>query len=396
MSVYIPQRTCKATGRKIARTRIYQADVVLKGPSGKSHRIRRSTGQTTKRSAQAVVAEWRRRAPLGQLDWLIENDGSDLLLGEACVRYWQEVAQHRRSAKNIATNLEHCQRLLGADTPLIAIDGNRIAQAAAARAGEAHPTRPGTLISLTTANRQIIETMRAIHRRAARVWKPRGLPDIDWRELKYDEGEGRTRTLTDTERDIFWREVRDDYAPILWFNFNRGRRLCEMNPERDDVDLERGLISFRVAKRDGQHRRETMELLPDELALVRAEWARAPGRKLFHYQVQRGPQKGMWKPITYHGLKTYLRRLLARLRAEHPGHFEDLRIHDFRHDFATNLLKDSRNLKWVQVALAHKDIASTMRYAHVVGHADVTEAIGKARQGTAPAAIKTPNYPRTG
>jgi len=44
----------------------------------------------------------------------------------------------------------------------------------------------------------------------------------------------------------------------------------------------------------------------------------------------------------------------------------DFRFHDFRHDFATKLLRETRNLKLVQKALNHADIKTTTKYAHVV------------------------------
>jgi site-specific recombinase XerD len=44
----------------------------------------------------------------------------------------------------------------------------------------------------------------------------------------------------------------------------------------------------------------------------------------------------------------------------------DFRFHDFRHDFATKLLRETRNLKLVQRALNHADIKTTTKYAHVL------------------------------
>ena len=58
------------------------------------------------------------------------------------------------------------------------------------------------------------------------------------------------------------------------------------------------------------------------------------------------------------------------------------RFHDFRHDFATKLLRDTGNLKLVQKALNHADINSTMRYAHVLDEdvADAVETAAKSRE----------------
>ena len=54
-----------------------------------------------------------------------------------------------------------------------------------------------------------------------------------------------------------------------------------------------------------------------------------------------------------------------------------LRFHDLRHDFATKLLRESGNLRLVQKALGHRNIATTTRYAHVLD-SDVAEAMERA------------------
>ena len=54
----------------------------------------------------------------------------------------------------------------------------------------------------------------------------------------------------------------------------------------------------------------------------------------------------------------------------------DFRFHDFRHDFATKLLRETGNLKLVQKALNHADITTTARYAHVLDE-DVAAALSQ-------------------
>jgi integrase len=54
----------------------------------------------------------------------------------------------------------------------------------------------------------------------------------------------------------------------------------------------------------------------------------------------------------------------------------DLRFHDLRHTTATRLLRGTGNLKLVQRALNHRDIATTSRYAHVLD-TEVAEALQK-------------------
>jgi integrase len=81
-----------------------------------------------------------------------------------------------------------------------------------------------------------------------------------------------------------------------------------------------------------------------------------------------GRVRGQRYQLTYNGTKTAWQRLRA------SAGVADFRFHDFRHDFGSKLLRDSGNLKLVQKALNHRDIKSTLRYAHVLDE-DVAAAV---------------------
>jgi integrase len=70
--------------------------------------------------------------------------------------------------------------------------------------------------------------------------------------------------------------------------------------------------------------------------------------------------KGQRYPITPEGAKTEWRRHRAR------SGVNDFRCHDIRHDVATKLLRETGNMKLVQKALNHSNIATTARYAGVM------------------------------
>jgi integrase len=55
------------------------------------------------------------------------------------------------------------------------------------------------------------------------------------------------------------------------------------------------------------------------------------------------------------------------------------RFHDFRHDLATKVLRETGNLKLVQRVLNHADIKTTARYAHVLD-ADVAAALDRVQK----------------
>src|SRR5262245_10874213 len=92
-------------------------------------------------------------------------------------------------------------------------------------------------------------------------------------------------------------------------------------------------------------------------------------------RTHRGYVRGQRYPVTYNGLRSHWRYV-----RKHAG-VVDFRFHDLRHDFATKLLRETRNLKLVQKALNHASIKTTVRYAHVLDDeiADGMEALEKSR-----------------
>lgn len=57
---------------------------------------------------------------------------------------------------------------------------------------------------------------------------------------------------------------------------------------------------------------------------------------------------------------------MAFIRACDRAEVTDLHVHDLRHDFATLMLRKTKNLVDVQHAMGHKDSRMTMRYAHLL------------------------------
>jgi integrase len=97
-----------------------------------------------------------------------------------------------------------------------------------------------------------------------------------------------------------------------------------------------------------------------------------------------GRARGERYPLTITGAKSAWQRMRAKAGVK------DFRFHDYRHDFGTKLLRETGNLKLVQKALNHRDIKSTLRYAHVLDAdvASAVEAIAKSRKKSQTAARK--------
>jgi site-specific recombinase XerD len=64
---------------------------------------------------------------------------------------------------------------------------------------------------------------------------------------------------------------------------------------------------------------------------------------------------------------------------ERPRLRAGFRFHDVRHDFATKLLRQTKSLKLVSIALNHADVKTTSRYAHVLD-GEVADALQRLSQ----------------
>lgn len=373
MSVYRPKKPDGSF-----RSKVYLYDFQLTPAGGRqSRRFHGSTGQTKLAAARKVEARVRQLAAAGKLH-------QDLTLTDACWRYWHEVYSRQASAVNQAKNQEHLCRLIGGETLLQAIDEDMIAEAVRRRSAEFVMVRKrtrgglqwvstGKLVSTSTANRQIVEPMKRLLRRARRVWKLPVEADLDWRAVRRPEPAERVRALSAEEEARLWAEVREDYRPLVWFYLTSGLRKSEALIKRDQLDLERRIAVCRTKSHRPGGAPALVHLSDEQVAVLARELALSNGAYVFTYVARHGPHKGHRRPITYSGLTAHLRRAIRR------AELDSFRIHDFRHTFATQLLRATGNLRLVQRALRHADIASTARYAHVADD-DVRDGIAALAQ----------------
>jgi integrase/recombinase XerD len=75
----------------------------------------------------------------------------------------------------------------------------------------------------------------------------------------------------------------------------------------------------------------------------------------------------------------YLRCMVKRL-AKQAGIDKDVHPHMLRHTFATDLLRQTKNLRLAQKALGHAQITSTQIYTHIVDD-ELEEALKTFRAG---------------
>lgn len=302
-----------------------------------------------------------------------------MTLAAACFRYDDEVGRHRASADDMAKAYEHCCRLIGGERKLVNITAEDIATAVRLRSSETVGTKNPRLVTPATVNRQIAEPMKRLLRRASVVWGISVQPEkIPWGEIRMKEPEGRTRELSSDEAIAFWAKLRSDYLPVIRFLAGRGFRVsAALGMKKFDVDIAGGTA---IIWKKGVGRVK-VPLAPDQVQLIRQEMKLCPSSPMiWTYVTQRGSKKGKRQAITYYALRRVIRTTLA------AAGIEDFHIHDLRHDFASKLLRRTRNLALVKSALGHSDIKSTLRYAHVLD-----DEISAGMEGMTPGIAPEPN-----
>lgn len=137
----------------------------------------------------------------------------------------------------------------------------------------------------------------------------------------------------------------------------RSGEVVALRPEHLDM------LTCRLNVREGKGAKDRTLWISDDL------------RDLVGHWLERRPQSE-WLFCTRDGdqvLTRYMRSMVKRY-AVRAGVSESSRVtpHVLRHTFATDLLRETKNIRLVQKALGHSDVSTTMIYTHV--HDDELEA----------------------
>ena len=145
----------------------------------------------------------------------------------------------------------------------------------------------------------------------------------------------------------------------------------------------RNLCMLRLMLEAGLRAGEVVALKPDHLDMTtcrllvregkgakdRSLWVRNDLRDLVGEWLERRPES-RWLFPTRDGAQVqtrYLRALVKRL-ARKAGIAEAERVspHTLRHTFATDLYRETKNIRLVQKALGHANLSTTIIYTHIV------------------------------
>jgi integrase len=181
----------------------------------------------------------------------------------------------------------------------------------------------------------------------------------NWRKHLLAEPVERIRELHEDEADRLDEAMRADFEPFFAFVRATGLR------QRECVTLRWQEVNWSTRQIIKLGKGGKPVMTPITTAVREILWPLRGHHPefVFTYVAERtrGEHvKGERYPLTLSGTKTRWRR--KRKAAGVTG----FRFHDFRHDFASKLLRETGNLKLVQRALNHADIKTTLRYPHVL------------------------------
>ncbi len=340
------------------------------------HRFHGSTGCTSKREADKFESLEREKAK-AQVK-AMRRSRTSLLIDDVAARLYNEQGQYDADPIATETNLARLVKYFNVGTPLTDINHAKTSKLVAWRRGQKVSRRKdqenAPLIANATVNRSTTKVLQRLFTFA----KAEGAVfenEPKWDDLLLDEPVERVRELQDDEATALDEAMRNDYEPFFEFVRVSGMRLKEC------VTLRWSEVNFgtRQIIRLGKGGRRIVFPITDSVREILFPLQGQHAEFVFTYVAiygnkRLGRVRGQRYPITYNGTKSAWQRMRA------SAGVTDFRFHDYRHDFGTKLLRETGNLKLVQKALNHRDIKSTLRYAHVLDE-DVAEAVENLANG---------------
>lgn len=337
----VGRRKCRRCGRSLEGG-VYWVDVKVKGK-----RVRRRVGPS-RTEALRLEAEIRRillgKETLNEEEEKTETDGLTLekLWNE---RYWPWCLLHNRSPE---TKLFRWRKHLKPEFGKLQLEDVRPPMV------EDYKRRRILLGAKPSTVNKEIRLLRHMLRMAVR-WgilgedplrevemAPERDPDV-WTYLRRDEAERLIQTINPTYRDL------------LEFLLFTGLRVGDALRLRwEDVDLDRGVLYVRGSR--------TKSGRPFGVPLH--ERARAVLERR-NEEVLRDATGIDWRSLRiFPHSEDWFRRAFKKALRE-TGLPESIRIHDLRHTFASWLALSGAPLQDIQALLGHRQITTTLRYAHL-------------------------------
>lgn len=151
---------------------------------------------------------------------------------------------------------------------------------------------------------------------------------------------------------------------------NTGLRLSEMtNLKWNDIDLMTGQVKVV----EGKRLKDRILWLDEETLTMLGKWKQRQFKEW-------GRSDLVFTTRTLHSLDGKAVRSMIKTYSDKAGIKKHITTHSLRHTFASDLLRDTKNIRIVQKALGHADISSTQIYTHIVDE-ELEEALKSFRSG---------------
>lgn len=152
---------------------------------------------------------------------------------------------------------------------------------------------------------------------------------------------------------------------------NTGLRLSEMTHLKwHDVDLMTGQLKVV----EGKGLKDRILWLDEESLTMLGKWKQRQFKEW-------GRSDLVFTTRTLRPLDGKAVRSMIKTYSEKAGIKKHITTHSLRHTFASDLLRDTKNIRIVQKALGHADISSTQIYTHIVDE-ELEEALKSFRSGS--------------
>lgn len=319
------------------KTRIYQYDIIVKGS-----RFRGSCGTDDWEEAKQVEAQIRADAKHHRLV------GGAYTLSEALGTYFRDKATGTPSEATTRSQAKAILKHMDGRTQLQQLTDAEI---------QLYVSKDRASCKNATVNRRLQMLGRAL-KHMAKVYKA-DIPHLDLRGAETKEPRERVRELSFEEQRNLFDALPHEFHSFVLFALMTGARIATISGLLwSDVDMENREITFRLKGDD-------LMFFPinDELAALLSAQPKSnivQHRRFVFTRVDGHSAERI--PIGSNGgvFGTVWRGSLA------SAGIVNFRFHDLRHTFCTRMLRNTNNLKLVSRLAGHKNIDTTMRYAHVM------------------------------
>jgi integrase/recombinase XerD len=168
--------------------------------------------------------------------------------------------------------------------------------------------------------------------------------------------------LTEQEQQILLNTFNTRYftsqrnKTMIKLTLNTGLRLSELiNLKWADINLLTGQLKVV----EGKGKKDRILWIDDETLKILGLWKERQAEKLGKTEYVFTNRNG--KQLVARDIREMISKY-----AKKAGIEKKVSPHTLRHSFATDLLRETKNIRLVQKALGHSDISTTMIYTHIV------------------------------